>query len=87
MLTLALLVVVAAPVGAAPGTTQPVWQAAAWELQVIMQLVTAELCAKRILGGAGSAPAVEMSASTPSKIRANSGLGRRMARSLNDAPL
>jgi hypothetical protein len=38
----------AAPVGAAGGTTQVVWQLAAWELQAIMQLVVVELCAKRI---------------------------------------
>ena len=30
------------------GTTQPVWQVAACELQLIMQLVVAELCASRI---------------------------------------
>jgi hypothetical protein len=36
------------PLGAAGGTTQVVWQLAAWELQVIMQLVVIELCAKRI---------------------------------------
>jgi hypothetical protein len=34
--------------GALGGTTQVVWQLAAWELQVIMQLVVVELCAKRI---------------------------------------
>jgi hypothetical protein len=33
--------------GAAGGTTQVVWQLAAWELQVIMQLVVVELCARR----------------------------------------
>jgi hypothetical protein len=49
VLTLALLVVVAAPVGALPGTTQEAWQLAAWALHVIMQLVTVEVCASRIL--------------------------------------
>ena len=48
MLTLALLVVVAALVGGVPGTRQFVWQAADCELQVIMQVVTAEFCARRI---------------------------------------
>jgi hypothetical protein len=34
--------------GALGGTTQVVWQLAAWELQLIMQFVVVELCAKRI---------------------------------------
>ena len=37
---MALLPVVAAPIGAAPGMRQVVWQVAAWELHAIMQLVT-----------------------------------------------
>jgi hypothetical protein len=45
----ALLVVVADAVGGVPGTTHPVWQFAAWALQVIMQFVTVEVCASRIL--------------------------------------
>lgn len=45
---MALLVVVAAPVGAVPGTRQLDWHAAACELHVIMQVVTAEVCASRI---------------------------------------
>jgi hypothetical protein len=49
---LALLPVVAAPVGGVPGTTHVVWQVAACELQAIMQLVTAEVCARRILPAA-----------------------------------
>jgi hypothetical protein len=53
---LALLVVVAAPTGAAPGTMQAVWHAAAWELHAIMQFVTVEVCARRIF------PAAETSA-------------------------
>lgn len=48
-LAVALLVVVAAPIGAVPGTTQAVWQLAACELQVIMQLVVVEVCASRIV--------------------------------------
>ena len=51
-LAVALLVVVAALVGAVPGTTQAVWQVAACELQVIMQFVTVEVCAKRIFSPA-----------------------------------
>jgi hypothetical protein len=43
-LTLALAFVGGAPlVEGAPGTTQPVWQVAAWALHVIMQLVTVEV--------------------------------------------
>ena len=42
-LAVALLVVVAALVGAVPGTTQAVWQVAACELQVIMQVVVVEV--------------------------------------------
>jgi hypothetical protein len=49
---LALLPVVAAPVGAVPGTRHVVWQVAACELHVIMQLVTFEVCATRILPAA-----------------------------------
>ena len=45
---MALLVVVAAPVGGVPGTTHAVWQLAACELQVIMQFVVVEVCASRI---------------------------------------
>jgi hypothetical protein len=44
---LALLPVVAAPIGSVPGTRQVVWQVAACELQAIMQAVTVELCARR----------------------------------------
>jgi hypothetical protein len=48
VLTLALPVVVAAPVGAVPGTTQLAWHDAACELQIIMQFVTVDVCASRI---------------------------------------
>ena len=57
-LALALLVVVAAPVGGVPGTTQDAWQVAACELQVIMHVVVVEVCASRIplsLAPAGAA--------------------------------
>lgn len=47
MLALALLVVVAAPVGGVPGTTQSVWHSACCELQVSMQLVVVDVCANR----------------------------------------
>jgi hypothetical protein len=45
---LALLPVVAAPVGCEPGIMHVVWQLAAWELHTIMQFVTFEVCARRI---------------------------------------
>jgi hypothetical protein len=45
---LALLPVVAAPVGCEPGMMHVVWQLAAWELHNIMQFVTFEVCARRI---------------------------------------
>jgi hypothetical protein len=46
-LAVALLVEVAAPVGGVPGTTQAAWQVAACELQLIMQVVVADVCASR----------------------------------------
>jgi hypothetical protein len=49
VLAVALLVVVAEAVGAAPGTTQVVRQFAAAELQIIMQFVTVDVCASLIL--------------------------------------
>jgi hypothetical protein len=54
VLTLALPVATAAPVGGDPGTTQLVWHDAACELQAIMQLVTVDVCAKRILAAAAT---------------------------------
>ena len=44
------------PRAGAGGTKQVVWQVAACALQVIMQLVVVELCAKRIFSPAGAAP-------------------------------
>jgi hypothetical protein len=46
-LAVALLPVVAAPVGGEPGTTQAAWQVAAVALQAIMQAVVVEVCASR----------------------------------------
>lgn len=72
---MALPVVVAAPVGALPGTTQPVWQVAACELQAIMQFVTVEVCANRIV----AAKALPPNPSTPTaNPNANSIAHRRM---------
>jgi hypothetical protein len=45
---LALLPVVAAPVGGVPGIKHAVWQFAACELHAIMQFVTFEVCAMRV---------------------------------------
>jgi hypothetical protein len=50
----ALLPVVAAPVGVVPGMRHVVWQDAACELHAIMQLVTIEVCATRILPAASA---------------------------------
>jgi hypothetical protein len=66
-LEVALLVVVAALVGAVPGTTQAVWQVAACELQVIMQFVTVEVCAKRIFPAAAAPLAKPATATTASR--------------------
>jgi len=49
---LALPPIVAAPVGAVPGIRHVVWHDAACELHAIMQFVTAEVCATRILAAA-----------------------------------
>ena len=54
LLAVALLVVVADAVGGKPGTTQLDWQFAAWALQVIMQFVTVEVWASRILPSAAA---------------------------------
>jgi hypothetical protein len=56
VLTLALPVEVAALVGGVPGMRHVVWQVAACELHVIMQLVTVEVCARRIVAAALAAP-------------------------------
>jgi len=56
-LDVALLVVVAELAGGVPGTMQADWHADALELQVIMQVVTAEVCARRILPAAAASAA------------------------------
>jgi hypothetical protein len=53
---LALPVEVAALVGGVPGIRHVVWQVAACELHAIMQRVTVELCARRIVAAALAAP-------------------------------
>jgi hypothetical protein len=69
VLAVALLVVVAAPVGGVPGTTHDDWQLADDALQTIMQLVTVELCASlTVLAPAASGDA---KASTEKADRAN----------------
>jgi hypothetical protein len=55
-----------------PGTTQAVWQVAACELQVIMQFVTVEVCAKRIFPPADASaaePAIATMANKTAKHR------------------
>jgi hypothetical protein len=54
VLTLALPAATATPVGSVPGTRHVVWQVAAWELHSIMQLVTVDVCASRILAAAAA---------------------------------
>ncbi|HTZ03877.1 MAG TPA: hypothetical protein VMC05_16210 [Xanthobacteraceae bacterium] len=65
MLTLALLVAVAAPVGALPGTKHPVWQIAAAELHDIMQLETVKVCARRNFAALAPPEKASASATTP----------------------
>jgi hypothetical protein len=71
-LAVALLVVVAALVGAEPGTIQLAWQVAACALQAIMQFVTAEVCARRIFPPADASltkPATAATATRTAKHR------------------
>ena len=61
MLAVALPPAVAPPLADEPGTTHPAWQVAAVELQLIMQLVVVELCARRsdlLLSAAADPPPV-----------------------------
>ena len=77
-LEVALLVVVAALVGAVPGTMQAVWQVAACALQAIMQLVATEVCAKRIFSPADASlaqPATATTANTTAKHRMSASTG------------
>jgi hypothetical protein len=81
VLAVALLVVVAAPVAGVPGTRHVVWQFAAWELQIIMQLVTVELCARRIcwfLWAADAAVEAPTSAHTDTRMTRFRTAGSRM---------
>jgi hypothetical protein len=66
-LEVALLVVVAALVGAVPGTTQAVWQVAACELQAIMQFVTVKVCTRRIFSPADASLAKPATATTANR--------------------
>ena len=64
----ALLVAVAAVVDAAPGPKQADWQVDPWELQIIMQLVTVEVCASRIFVAANVPVAITVIASAAKTI-------------------
>jgi hypothetical protein len=66
-LALELLVAVAAPVGAVPGTVQDAWQLACCELQLIMQFVVVEVCARRIFAPAETPSADPRIASAANK--------------------
>jgi hypothetical protein len=68
VLTVALLVAVTKAAGAVPGMTHVVWQAAACALQVIMQLVTFEVCARRIRSPADAGRQAALIAATARKI-------------------
>ncbi len=71
MLAVALLPVVAAPLAGEPGTTHAAWHVAAVLLQLIMQLVVLELCARRtglllfVTAPAGTAAATDSKTQTP----------------------
>jgi hypothetical protein len=58
------IVDVVEPTAGAGGTKQVVWQVAACALQVIMQFVVVEDCAKRIFSPADAAPAKPATATT-----------------------
>jgi hypothetical protein len=58
------IVDVVEPTAGAGGTKQVVWQMAACALQVIMQFVVVEDCAKRIFSPADAAPAKPATATT-----------------------
>ena len=72
MLLLALLLAVAAPVGGVPGIKHVVWQDAACELHPIMQLVTFEVCATRILAAASATEWHRTTVNPPPRISAQS---------------
>jgi hypothetical protein len=55
------------PTGGADGTKQAAWHIAACALQVIMQFVVVEVCAKRIFSPADAAPAKPATATTANR--------------------
>ena len=61
------IAVVVEPTEGAGGTKQVVWQVAACALQVIMQFVVVEVCAKRIFSPADAAPAKPATATTANR--------------------
>jgi hypothetical protein len=61
------IAVVVEPSDGAGGTKQAAWHIAACELQVIMQLVVAEFCARRIFSPAGASPAKPATATAASR--------------------
>jgi hypothetical protein len=66
------------PTGGAPGTKQAAWHVAACELQVIMQVVVAEDCAKRIFALAETSvanPAIASTANRTAKPRMTASTG------------
>lgn len=81
MFAVALLVVVAAAAGAVPGTRQAVWQFADRALQLIMQLVTVEVCASRIFFAVAVPVAWPLSASPAMRI-----MSQRMPASARKTP-
>ena len=58
------IAVVVEPAAGAGGMKQAAWHVAACALQVIMQFVVVEVCAKRILSPADAAPAKPATATT-----------------------
>ena len=70
------IAVVVEPTDGAGGTKQAAWHVAACELQTIMQVVVAEVCAKRIF-----APADASLAKPPTATTANRTAKNRMAAS------
>jgi hypothetical protein len=73
------IVDVVEPTAGAGGTKQAAWHIAACELQVIMQLVVVEVCAKRIFSPADAAltkppTATTASRTAPHRMTASTGL-------------
>jgi len=61
------IVDVVEPAAGAGGTKQAAWQVAACALQVIMQFVVVDVCAKRIFSPADAAPAKPATAATTNR--------------------